>query len=156
MESRHQVTRENGSCRVRRRNSAFLNFRYKNGGSERETLGHRVSPPGSQMAWGQNPGTCFFWRPHIWSAILFSSLCSKAWPLPTSVLAVPYTRASGQGGQEGAEILPSLLYKPCSWCKPHSSEKVLFLSCAKAPCGLAWPCSWESLPGWSSHPQMPA
>lgn len=62
IKSLHWVTGENGSCRGRGRNSAFPNFRDRNGSSERETFGHHLFP-GSQMAWNQNPGTCFLVRP---------------------------------------------------------------------------------------------
>lgn len=50
-------------------------FRYNDGGSG-DTLGHRLFFPRSQMAWDQNSGTCFLWRPTSWISMLFSSLCS--------------------------------------------------------------------------------
>lgn len=112
----------------RARNSAFQNFRYKNGASEGETLGHLpfplppphpACPSGSQ---DQNPGTCFLCRPNIWICLV---LC-VARPLPMLVPAFPILRHLAKGAGEGCNTALSLLSKPCAWCRSHPLRESTF------------------------------
>lgn len=131
-------------------------FRYKNGGSEGETLGHHLLFPGFQMTWDKNPETCFLWRPTSWISMLFSFLCSWAWPLTPLVLAIPCTSACDHRGKKGLKFchFSALQAMWLAWAA-LSQRGLLLLICTKAPHGLVWPCSWVSLLGQSSHSGQP-
>lgn len=115
-------------CRLRRRDLWALSF-----------------SPGFWMAWDQDPGTCFFWKPTSWISTLFSSLCNYIWPLPRLVPAVPCTRAFGQQGKRELKFCPLFALQAICLAWTASTREG-----TKAPHGLVWPCHWVPVLSQSS------